>query len=82
MQGTVKFWTRNGLGYRGDSCFILPILSQNAFTLVVAAKLVDSGFDDLHVALVVEVFLVFVHVYGEALSFLHEVGEVFRHGWG
>ena len=34
----------------------------------------DVGFDDLHVAFVVEVFLVLAHVDGEALGFFHEVG--------
>ena len=42
----------------------------------------DLGFDDLHVAFVVEVFFVFIHVNGKALGFFHEVSEVFWHGRG
>ena len=52
------------LGYRSDFWNVLPVLADYAFTLVVAAELVDSCFDDLHVAFVVEVFLVLVHMYG------------------
>ena len=59
------------LGYRSDFWDVLPFLIQNAFTFVVAAELVDLGFNYLHIAFVVEVFLVFVHVDGEALGFLH-----------
>ncbi len=40
----------------------------------------DLGFGDLHVAFVVEVFFVFLHVDSEALGFFDEVSEVFWHG--
>ena len=60
-----KLKGKGRLGYGSD--FWLRTSSSfayNAFALVVAAELVDLGFDDLHVAFVVEVFLVFVHVNG------------------
>ncbi len=54
-------------------CHVLKLLVDNAFTLVVAAELVDTGFDDLHVAFVVKVFFVFVHVDSHRLCLSHEV---------
>ena len=82
-QETIKFKIKKkkNLGYGSDFWNVLPFLVQDAFAFVVAAEFVDLGFDDLHVAFVVEVFFVFVHVDGEALGFFHEVGEVFRHCW-
>ena len=84
--GAVKVKTKPSgkkcLGYGGNFCFVLKFLVDYPFTFVVAGQFVDLGFDDLHVAFVVEVFLVFVHVDGEALSFFHEVSEVLWHCWG
>jgi len=69
------------LGYGSDFWHVLPVLGNYAFALVVAAKLVDLCFDDLHVTFIVKIFFVFVHVNSEALRFFHEIGEIFRHGW-
>ena len=61
------------LCYGCDFWHVLPVLCKYAFSFVVAAEFVDAGFDDLHVAFVVEVFFVFIHVDCEALCFFHEV---------
>jgi len=67
------------LGDRRDFWNVLPLCFENARFLVISAELVDLGFEENHVALVVGVFFVFLHVNCHALCFLHEVAEVFRH---
>jgi hypothetical protein len=57
-----KIKEKKCLGYGSDFSCVLPVLCQNAFTLIVSGELVDSCFDDLHVAFVVQVLLVFVQV--------------------
>jgi len=83
MRGKYALRVQKGsLGDGGDFWFILPVFLDNAFAFVVAAKLVDFCFQHDHVAFVVGVFLVAIHVDCHALGFPHEVGEVFRHSWG
>ncbi len=68
------------LGYGSDFWHVLPVFRQDAFAFVVSAEFVDFCFEEDHVAFVVGVFLVFVHVDCHALGFFDEVCEVFWHG--
>ena len=68
-----------GLGDGGDFWYVLPVFLDNAFAFVVSAEFVDFCFKQDHVAFVVGVFLVFLHVNCHAFGFSHEVCEVFWH---